>query len=238
MNKASSSKIYRTPWRKRLLKHPLTCLLIGLGISLLLRLIYLTCRKTRDIHPECLPYMQGAKPALFCFWHGRMIFMPFFKPKHRAAIALISSHGDGSFITSILHFLGVASVRGSTSRGGEKALADLYALATGGQKNISITPDGPRGPHQKASLGALWLAAQTGLPILPVSFSCSRRKHAKSWDKFLLPLPFSHAHFIAAAPIIVSSTEPEILKSARSALESTLTRLTLDADQLVDGVHA
>ncbi len=122
MNEAISSKPYRLSWRKRLLKHPLTCLLIGLGISLLLRFIYVSCRKTRDIHPESVLYLQGTKPALFCFWHGRMIFMPFFKPKHRAEIALISSHGDGSFITSILRFLGVASVRGSTSRGGEKAL--------------------------------------------------------------------------------------------------------------------
>lgn len=238
MNEVTSSNTYRAPWKKRVLKHSFIRLIIGFGISLLLRFIYATCRKTRDIHPESLPYMQGQSPALFCFWHGRMIFMSFFKPKHRAAVALISSHGDGSFITSILRFLGVASVRGSSSRGGEKALGDLYTLATMGQKNIAITPDGPRGPNQKASLGVIWLAAQTGLPILPVSFSCSRRKHAKSWDKFLLPLPFSHAHFIVSAPIIVGSTDPDILKSARSTLELTLTRLTQDADHIVDGVQS
>lgn len=236
MTEVVAHKPYRQALHKRILKHPFTRNMVGLILSLVLRLLFLSCRKTRSIHPDSATFMRGEKAAIFCFWHGRMIFMPFFKPKERPSYALISSHGDGAFITAIMRWLGIAAIRGSSSRGGEKALAELYTQAHAADKNLSITPDGPRGPYQKASLGAVWLAAHTGLSIIPVSFSASRRTHAKSWDKFLMPLPFAHAHFIADAPITFSSTDAAILKEGRKTLESRLVQITEDADRIVDRI--
>jgi hypothetical protein len=222
---------YRPSFRKRLLAKPSVRLALTFLASLLLRGIYTTSRVTADIAAQALPYIHGEKPALFCFWHGRMILMPFFKPRGRRMLVLISHHRDGAVITDMLRWFGIETVRGSSSKGSRSALRGLMEVAKSGA-NLCITPDGPRGPYQVAAPGSSWLAQVTQLPIIPVSFSSTRRKHAKSWDKFLFPLPFGHIFVIAGAPIVIPhDADAEMLAAGRELLENRLRELTFSADE-------
>jgi lysophospholipid acyltransferase (LPLAT)-like uncharacterized protein len=230
---ATSSPRYKRPLRKRILGHRLVRLLLTGLVSLLARIIFFSSRTQITIHPDAACYMNGTTQAIFCFWHGRMLFMPFLKPPKRKVSALISQHGDGAVIADILGWFGVQTVRGSTSRGARTALRGLLEIAARNE-NIAITPDGPRGPHQVAASGAIWLAAQTGLPIIPVSGSSTRRRHTKSWDAFTIPLPFGNICCIAGAPLHVpASNDDNIIEQYRLQLEQTLCALTIQMDAMV-----
>lgn len=228
-----SDKPYRPPLRKRLLKSaPVRGALTWL-VSLAIRAVFVTSRKRMRYAAASLPYITGGKPVIVCFWHGRMLFMPLFKGRGRRVAALISRHGDGGVIASILGWFGVAAVRGSTSRGGDAALREMTSLANSGAV-IAITPDGPRGPHQVAAPGPIWLAARTGLPIIPLSATSSRRRHAKSWDAFTLPLPFGRIICEAGEPMhIPADSNRETIERYRTELERRLSALTHSLDSEV-----
>ena len=123
-------------------------------------------------------------------------------------------------------------MRGSTTRGGVKALAKLVRLAKNGAQ-IAFTPDGPRGPKWHFQPGAVYVAAKTGIPIVPL---CGSAKHAfyfkKSWDSLQLPLPFSKAVFVVGEPYYVTGgLDEENIEFHRVELERRLTNLTKEADE-------
>ncbi len=107
------------------------------------------------------------------FWHGRQLMMPL-AYRGRGVHVLISRHRDGELIHRIVGRFGLHSVRGSTTRGGAAALRQLIRLGRSGV-DLAVTPDGPRGPRQVAQIGALQLAKATGLPIVPLTFSCTKK---------------------------------------------------------------
>jgi hypothetical protein len=118
-------------------------------------------------------YRQG-KRIILAFWHDRQVMIPM-AYRGPEVYALISQHQDGELIHRIVARLGVGSVRGSTTRGGASALRRLIRLGRRGG-DLAITPDGPRGPRHHAQIGVIQLAKATGLPIVPVTFSCSKKK--------------------------------------------------------------
>ncbi len=199
---------------KQLLKKPAVRGTLSFIVSLLLRFIFLSSRIIRITPPNAAPLMAGTDQAIFCFWHGNMIMHPFQKPKGRKMVVLISHHRDGAFITSILGWLGIGTVRGSTRKGGANAMRELFTTCDGGS-NISITPDGPRGPVYQAQHGAAMLARKTGLPLLPVAFGASRGRRFSSWDKFLLPYPFARIVFVAGEPIFARDEDDDAAISER-----------------------
>ena len=216
--------------RKQFLKSHFVHHTLAFLVSLLMRLIYLTCRVEKIAPLETLPYLSGEKPGVFCFWHGRMIMYPFLKPPGRTMSVLISHHNDGALIRMTLRWFDIGSVRGSSSnRRGSKALKDLLQVTQAGG-NISMTPDGPRGPFQKAKPGAAFIAAKTGHPLLPVTYSTTRPKRLRSWDKFMIPMPFSRIVFMMAPPIFVADNDEAALDAATIALETQLTALTREND--------
>lgn len=205
-------------------------LLTGL-VSFIIRFIYVTNRVTKIFPDATLPYVRGEKPAIFCFWHGRMIFHPFVKPPGKKMFVLISNHNDGALITTTMRWFGIGSVRGSRKKGGAHALRELFKVTEAGD-NISITPDGPRGPFQEAAEGAAYVASKAGYPLVPISFSASRYWRFKSWDRFLLPKPFGRAIFVTASPIYVTADADEAtLKTTTAVLQAELVRITNEADQ-------
>src|SRR5688572_31077739 len=103
---------YRPSLSKRLLANPHVRFALTSVVSLLLRGIFLLSRVTRRIDPRAEPYVRGEKPAMFCFWHGRMILMPFFKPPKRRTFAMASHHRDGAIIAEMLRRFGIATIRG------------------------------------------------------------------------------------------------------------------------------
>ena len=194
-----------------------------IGLYRLLRVVHVNTG-----YPEsCLA--RGER-VICAFWHGRLLMMPFAYPGQRVVI-LISQHRDGEYISRIARALGFQVIRGSATRGGVRALRQIIRALKEGL-NLVITPDGPRGPRAQVKSGVIELARLTGAPIVPVSFSAVRRRFLKSWDAFLLPLPFSRAVYIWGEPIYVEpmATKEEVAKY-QDILAERLDLLTMKADE-------
>jgi len=116
--------------------------------------------------------------------------------------ALVSASKDGALLAAILKTFGVQPVRGSSSRRGAQALVELTSWAERGY-DLAITPDGPRGPCYVVQEGAIALAQVTGLPLIPASYSVSWKLRAKSWDRFIVPLPFARCEVVIGKPLYV-----------------------------------
>jgi lysophospholipid acyltransferase (LPLAT)-like uncharacterized protein len=177
-------------------------------------------------------FIAKGKPFITCFWHGRMLMMSYAWPYKTALHMLISSHADGQFIAKTINHLGFKSLEGSTKHGGSAAMrAMIRILRSGGY--IGITPDGPRGPLMRASNGAITLAKLTGAPILPISYSVSSWKIFQSWDRFILPMPFTKGTFIWGEAIEISKDANDTeLKTAKDKLEKNLMEITRKADKI------
>ena len=140
-------------------------------------------------------------------WHGRLFFAVLWVPRGRRAVAMISNNRDGDLIAAIVRRFRVVAVRGSTydrdkqrDKGGAQAFAGAAEeLARGAL--IAITPDGPRGPRMRAQRGIALLSIQTRAPVQPVSFSVTRGKLMRSWDRFLVPWPFGRGVQVFGEPL-------------------------------------
>jgi lysophospholipid acyltransferase (LPLAT)-like uncharacterized protein len=141
---------------------------------------------------------------------------------------MVSASKDGAFLTAILECFKAQPVRGSSSRRGPQALAELRAWAERGY-DLAITPDGPRGPCYHVQDGVISLAKLTGLPILPFSYVLNWKLRVKSWDRFQIPLPFARCEVklgkLVRVPRDASQTERE---SLRQQLEKTLREMSPD----------
>jgi len=174
--------------------------------------------------------MQGGGPIIAAFWHGRLLMAPT-GWRYRAPLAvMVSHHHDGEMIARTVHHFGVRTVRGSTTRGGAKALREMLHVVQGGN-SVAITPDGPKGPRMRAQSGIVLLAQLSGAPIVPATYAVSRRRLASSWDRFVIALPFSRGLYLWGAPIHVAPDANEAaLEAARLEVERSLNELTQAAD--------
>ena len=118
-------------------------------------------------------FWKAGRPVIIAFWHGRQIMMPLCYGGSRIFI-LISEHRDGELIHRIVRRFGFGTVRGSTTRGGTRALRQMIRLGRSGA-DLAVTPDGPKGPRCVAQAGVVELAKLTGLPIVPLTFSASKK---------------------------------------------------------------
>lgn len=143
---------------------------------------------------------QGRRP-IFAFWHGRILPATYFW-RDRGIVVMTSENFDGEWIARIIHRFGFGAARGSTSRGGRRALAQLRRDVRGG-KSAAFTLDGPRGPINVAQPGAVWLARLTGSPLLPFHIEANRAWSLGSWDRALVPCPFSTVAVAIGAPLTV-----------------------------------
>ncbi|MFQ5784753.1 MAG: lysophospholipid acyltransferase family protein [Alphaproteobacteria bacterium] len=175
-------------------------------------------------------YWRADRPFILAFWHGRLMMMPYCWPRGRAMNMLISRHPDGRIVARVIARFGLASVEGSSGGDGSAALrAALRALARG--ECVGITPDGPRGPRMRASAGVVELARLSGAPVLPAAFAASRRRLLESWDRFVVPLPFSRGVFVWGAPVEVArDADAAAREAARRAVEDGLNAVTAEAD--------
>lgn len=215
--------------RKRILNNAaLLTMLIWLAAAYI-RLVWVTARVTEEFDPAAEPYFSGEKQVIFAFWHGRMLLLPACCPRKRKAFVLISGHRDGRMISRVIAHFGIGTVEGSSSKNSLSGLRNALRILKEGN-NLSITPDGPRGPCHVAAPGVAHLARVSGVPVVPVALSCSRYRRLKSWDRFMIPYPFSRVIFIAGAPIMIdreANTE-----TMRQRIESVMNSLTAQADEL------
>ncbi len=174
---------------------------------------------------------NAGAPYIIAFWHGRLLMTPYALGGERANVrVLISSHRDGRVISRAMHRFGIATIAGSTSRGGVDALlqATQFLRRAG---TLGITPDGPRGTRMRASDGVIAIARRTGVPIFPLAYSTSRRIVLGSWDRFILPLPFARGAFVWGPPIHVARDADR--DAARHAVEQALNAVAEQADALM-----
>jgi lysophospholipid acyltransferase (LPLAT)-like uncharacterized protein len=197
-----------------------------------LRLVYTTGRWRLIGADGMAAYVDHGRPVIACFWHGRLLMMLHaWRWKQRRQM-LISRHRDGLLIAGIIARFGVATVAGSSSRGGAPAVRQLLAILESGE-SIGITPDGPRGPRMRAQIGAIRLAQLSGAPIFPVSFGVRPRRMLSSWDRLVLVFPFSRGVVIYGEPIDVPrAARAEQLEHLRALLERRLNDITAEADRL------
>ena len=138
---------------------------------------------------------------ILAFWHRHLLLMPYAYRGRRISV-LVSQSKDGELIARTVAHLGIDSSRGSSSRGGIAGMRSLLRKAAEGW-DIAFTPDGPRGPLREVQPGVILAAAATGLAVLPVAIAASRAKLLRSWDRFLVPLPFSKVHIVYGEPLTV-----------------------------------
>jgi len=165
-------------------------------IFVVMRILWFTTRKT--FH-EITPIED--RQYICVTWHGELLMTAQayrkIHPNYKAA-AIISQHFDGEIIAKTLAFLDIKALRGSTSRAAKRVLLQAFRSVKAGEE-ILITPDGPRGPRYSMSDGAIGLALKSGLPIFAMNYECSSYWQLKSWDKFVIPKPFSKIDFYMQA---------------------------------------
>lgn len=174
------------------------------------------------------PYWEQNKPVVACFWHGRLLMM--FKSwfGYHKLHMLISSHPDGQIIARTTQHFGYGWIAGSSNREGRKAVLNILKTLKRGD-SVGVTPDGPRGPRDQASLGVIQMARLGNVAILPISYSSTRGIFMKSWDRFFLPFPFGRGVFIYG-PMIEVSGASRSDEELRQELENSLKALTRKAD--------
>jgi lysophospholipid acyltransferase (LPLAT)-like uncharacterized protein len=203
-------------------------ILVGWLGSLIIQLICSSLRFKVEDASGLVERADTSDPVIFAFWHNRMFLMPWACRKlfpNRSVVCLASASQDGEMIARVLERFGLGSVRGSSSRRGREAFRELTENLKEGF-DVAITPDGPRGPCYKAQIGVVGLAALSGCSLIPLSFVVSKKIQLRSWDKFIIPLPFSSCCLRFGKPMYLpQNIEETSLEKARSDLEARLNQL-------------
>ncbi len=173
------------PLRKRLLRRSSSAFARAFG-PLLLRALARTWRVRRLGAEQSI---DSDRSLTFGLWHEN-IPTGVALHRRRSLTVMISSHRDGELITRIVERLGFRTARGSSSRGGSQALREMLRSAKE-TRGLVVTPDGPRGPAYSIAPGVLFVAGATGRPLIATGFAASRAWRAGSWDRMILPKPFS-----------------------------------------------
>jgi lysophospholipid acyltransferase (LPLAT)-like uncharacterized protein len=142
-------------------------------------------------------------PFIFSLWHGQLLPLIWHHRRQRVAI-LVSEHKDGEIIARVARSLGYRLIRGSTTRGGERALLSLAKELRSGAE-VAITPDGPKGPARSYAPGALIAAQRSGAPILPIAAHVDNAWRLSSWDSFVIPKPFARITVAYGTPTRVDA---------------------------------
>jgi len=203
--------------------------LIGLLGPLIVRL-WIGTLSVRYLGVDVRDGRLPRKPSgIFVFWHQRMLaFAGIFH--HSGFKAVVSEHGDGEMIARICQGLGIHAIRGSSTRGGARAILEILRN-TGREACLAITPDGPQGPRHFFHDGTIYIASRTGLTLYPVAVSFARYVQLPTWDGFIIPRPFTRTVIRMGEGILVPpDIEREAIETLRKTVEEKLRELTDSTD--------
>ncbi len=207
-------------------------ILLGLGRTWKIRVI------AGGEHVETL--LADPHGVILSFWHNRVFVAAYYlyDRLHRGGLditLLASQSRDGELVTRVCKRWGLNTVRGSASRGGMLAMRALHRALTRRGSSPILIPDGPRGPIYEFKVGVAVIAQTSRAPILPIGFAARRFWRLKSWDRIIVPLPFSEVTVAVGAPEHLSrGLSSEELEVERQRLEELLDELTLRAEAAVD----
>ena len=174
-------------------------------------------------------YQPGQAPYISSFWHARILMMPYAYRGWNGAM-LISEHRDGAFIADAVELMGISSSRGSSTRGGARALLEMVRMARQGRP-LGITPDGPKGPREVVQPGTVQLAKKSGLPLRAVCYATRRHWRANSWDRFYIPKPFTRGVFVIGEPVFADEEDEEM---NRQKFQAAMDEVQQQADSYFD----
>lgn len=202
--------------------------IVRLGVPLV-RLLGRTWRirvVNREASVERLRRQQ--RPMVFALWHGDMLPL-LYQHRGEGVAVLISEHRDGELIARIAESLGFRTVRGSTTRGASRALVGLARELRDGH-DVALTPDGPRGPARAFAPGALIAAQRARAPVIAVGVAAKRAWRLASWDRFVIPKPFSAVCIAYSDPVLLDVANPRAAAQETSRFQ----QLMLDVEQRAD----
>jgi len=228
------------PSLKRILAAPAVQKAIGVSAAEYLRLVYKTSSVV-TVPSDIYEQIASELPVIIAMWHGQHFMMPFVKQEQHRVKVLVSRHRDGEINAIAAERLGIGTIRGSGSHGGDfhrkggvgayKGMLD--ALAEG--FNVALTADVPK-VSRVAGMGIVKLARDSGRAIYPVAVTSSRRIVLDNWDRTTINLPFSRLAGVAGNPIHVPDTTDEAeLEKARLALQAELNAANEKALAIADG---
>ena len=171
----------------------------------------------------------AGRPVLHAIWHQRMV-AGIFRFPWSSTVTMASRSDDGEIIACFLGLWGFTAVRGSSSLGGGEALLEMTSLLKGTTRWAALTPDGPKGPARRCKPGLARLALALDAPVMPVGTSSTRPLFLRSWDRFLLPLPFSRCAVVFGPG--VRRTEGETDESFLARVDAAIDAATEEADRI------
>jgi hypothetical protein len=220
---------------RRLTRHPRFLAAAAWLLGLYIALVHRTTRWTLAGDGAIAALREKPGPVILSFWHERIALgprpwigmqrlVPALRPKRPQV--LVSQHRDGVFIGEVVARFDLDMIYGSTSKGGSQALRTMLKIL---RKDgvVAITPDGPRGPRRVAAAGVGQLAAVSGAPVLPYAAATTRFIRLRSWDRMVIPLPFSRGVIVLHPPFVVP---PHAAEAGRAAVEAALTEVCDTAD--------
>lgn len=218
-------------WWRRVRPHVLNAPIYGL-----VRLIGFTLRIRQEGPglPSSAPPDPGTPGRIYAGWHG-LTFIAAIAYRNQGFWTIISTSRDGEMQNRIFTRLGFRTIRGSTGRGGVRAAVESIRILRKGER-MAFTPDGPRGPTEVVQPGIVMMAQKSGALIVPVGVAASRAWNAPTWDRYLIPKPFSRCLMLYGEPLAVPSDASEAdLEAARLRLEQAIKDTQADAERRVRG---
>jgi len=179
-------------------------------IFLFISAIFLTVKKRFHL-PKSVP----SEPFMVAFWHGKIMLSPYIYKRLRKNPkigVIISDHFDGAIIANTMKYFDFDTIRGSTTKGAIKVLKESFKLVDNGY-DIAITPDGPRGPFQSVADGIVAISQKKGMKIVAFNYKADSFWQLKSWDRFMIPKPFSRVDFYASEPFSVEGMSKDDAKA-------------------------
>jgi len=174
---------------------------------------------------------KNNKGVIFAFWHGHQ-FMPIYYYRNKNCWTMTSKSRDGDLQTRIIEGLGYRTVRGSSTKDGASAMTSLLKNA-GREADYAAAVDGPRGPYHEVKPGIFYVAQKTGKPILPIGVAVKTRHiFSKSWDKYILPMPFTKCVVLCGKPVWVD--EKMDVEQISKILKNAIDDATQKAEQILN----
>jgi lysophospholipid acyltransferase (LPLAT)-like uncharacterized protein len=200
--------------------------IIGILGALILRILGATLRfEVTGAERWKVPHLRGS-PVILVLWHAWMLPLIHLH-RGQGIVILASDHGDGEYISQVASRMGLGSARGSSTRGGEKGLRGLLRSLRDG-KTVAITPDGPRGPARKLKDGVLVAGQLSGADLVPIAVTASSSWRLSSWDRFVIPKPFSRVLIEYGGPWQI----------ARDVDDADMTRFASEIESFLNAVEA
>ena len=201
---------------------------------LLFAVVYLWCLtlRSKNLNEEEENHFKNLTgPYILTLWHGRIFYLFYYLRRHPEYFLLISPSADGDLLARLARLMGYSVIRGSTYKKAVSAARSLIKVLRKNQK-IIIIADGSRGPRCVAQPGSVQLAGITGAPIFPMTFGAQNKVVLNSWDRFVLPLPFTRCTLNFSSPISLPPKSSELtIEEKRLELETALNQINKASDE-------